>query len=71
MADQKPPASLVQDGFADVAEAQAYLRLSRAMVYLLMESGALVYARFGRRRRIPWRALHQYAEKNLVGGNER
>ncbi len=57
---------MVRDGFADVAEAQGYLRLSRSTVYALMDSGDLAYARFGRSRRIPWRALHEYAARQLV-----
>jgi excisionase family DNA binding protein len=58
--------SLVRDGFAQVADAQQFLKLSRAKVYLLMDDGSLPYARFGRSRRIPWRALHAYAERCLV-----
>jgi excisionase family DNA binding protein len=58
--------AVIRDGFAEVGEAQEYLRLSRSSIYSLMESGALAYARFGRTRRIPWRALYDYAARNLV-----
>jgi excisionase family DNA binding protein len=59
--------TVIRDGFAEIAEAQQYLRLSRATIYTLMETGRLAYARFGRTRRIPWRALYDYAASNLVG----
>jgi excisionase family DNA binding protein len=57
---------MVRDGFAEVAEAQEYLRLSRSTVYALMDSGDLLYARFGRSRRIPWLSLREYAARQLV-----
>ena len=40
--------SLVGDGFATVNEAAQFLRVSRAKVYLMMDSGELTYAKFGR-----------------------
>jgi excisionase family DNA binding protein len=58
---------MVRDGFAEIAEAQEYLRLSRSTIYSFMETGVLAYARFGRRRRIPWRALRAYAAQQVVG----
>jgi excisionase family DNA binding protein len=67
-AEDQARQSIVRDGFAEVGEAQEYLRLSRATIYGLMESGALAYARFGRTRRIPWRSLYSYAAGNLVAG---
>jgi excisionase family DNA binding protein len=63
---ESPNNLLVADGFAEIVEAQEYLKLSRATLYNMMESGELPYAKFGRRRRIPWRALWQYAAGNLV-----
>ena len=62
-----PQDGLVRDGFAEVAEAQAYLRLSRSTIYTLMDRGELPFARFGRTRRIPWRSLRDYAAARLVG----
>jgi excisionase family DNA binding protein len=59
--------TVIRDGFAEVAEAQQYLKLSRATIYSLMESKQLAYARFGRTRRIPWRSLYEYAAGHLVG----
>ena len=57
---------MVRHGFAEVAQAQEYLRLSRSTLYQMMEGGNLAYARFGRRRRIPWRALREYAARQMV-----
>ena len=56
----------VADGFADVHQAAAFLSLSRASIYKLMECGDLLYAKFGKSRRIPWRALREYAERCLA-----
>lgn len=58
---------LVEDGFVEVSEAAKFLGLSRSKLYLLMDAGDVVYARFGRSRRIPRRALREYAERCLVG----
>jgi excisionase family DNA binding protein len=63
------PPDLTADGFADIPEAAAYLSMSRSSVYKLMESKILAYAKFGKARRIPWRALREYAERSLVGHN--
>jgi len=62
-----PQEDLVRDGFAEVAEAQLYLRLSRSTIYTLMDRRELPFARFGRTRRIPWRSLRDYAAAQLVG----
>jgi excisionase family DNA binding protein len=60
---------MVQDGFADVPEAQRFLGgLSRATLYNMMDARQLPYAKFGRRRMIPWHALRAYAARNLVAG---
>ena len=61
------PAGLVEDGFVSVAEAATFLGLSRATVYELMGSGKLAHAKFGRSRRIPRRALREFAQSCLVG----
>ena len=45
--------SAVDEGFASVLEAGEFLRLSRAKVYGLMDAGELMYAKFGKARRIP------------------
>jgi excisionase family DNA binding protein len=57
---------LIEDGFVNVAGASAFLVVSRSKVYELMEAGELAYAKFGRTRRIPRRALREYARRCLV-----
>lgn len=63
---EETKSSIVADGFAAVSEACEFLRLSRSTVYALMDAGQLRYARFGRARRIPRKAMVEYAERNLV-----
>ncbi len=57
----------VADGFATVEEAADYLGLSRATVYKLMEIGHLPYAKFSKSRRLPWKAMREYAARCMVG----
>jgi excisionase family DNA binding protein len=58
---------LTSEGFADVPDAAEYLSLARSSVYKLMDRGDLPYAKFGKSRRIPWRALREYAGRCLIG----
>jgi excisionase family DNA binding protein len=62
-----PKPDLTAEGFADVQQAAAYLRMARSSIYKMMDSGVLRYAKFGKSRRIPWKSLKQYAESCLVG----
>jgi excisionase family DNA binding protein len=57
---------LIGDGFVTVPKAAEFLGVSRAKVYQVMDAGELPYAKFGRSRRIPRRALHEYAQSCLV-----
>lgn len=59
-------ARVVADGFATIKEAEAFLGLSRGMIYRLMESGSLQFAKFGKSRRLPWASLRSYAAQCLV-----
>jgi excisionase family DNA binding protein len=59
---------LVSDGLESVAEAAEFLGISRAKLYLLMEAGELHYVKIGRTRRIPKRALVQFAARHVRGG---
>jgi excisionase family DNA binding protein len=59
---------LTADGFANVTEASEYLGLSRSLLYRLMDDGHLIYAKFGKARRLSWRSLRDYARRCLVGG---
>jgi excisionase family DNA binding protein len=58
--------SVVDEGFASIEEGCKYLRICRASMYLLMEAGEVAYAKFGKSRRIPWRALKDFAARSLV-----
>jgi excisionase family DNA binding protein len=62
-------ATVDEQGFATVMEAAEFLGLSRAKLYLIMDSGQLAYAKFGKSRRIPRRGLRAYAEKCMVVPN--
>jgi excisionase family DNA binding protein len=68
MEDTTVPAAaeLIDEGFVKVHEAAKFLAVCRAKLYQLMDSGELRYAKFGKSRRIPRRALVEYAERNLV-----
>ena len=59
---------LVADGLLTVRETAAFLRLSRSTIYSLMDAGDLVYAKLGRSRRIPRRAVIELAARQLRGG---
>lgn len=54
------------EGFATVDQAGAFLSLSRATIYNLMDAGELASAKFGKSRRIPWSAIKAYAAKALA-----
>jgi len=56
---------IIADGFMGVAEAGKFLGLSRATVYVLMDSGELPSAKFGRARRIPRKGLLEYTARCL------
>jgi excisionase family DNA binding protein len=60
--------NLVEDGLATIPEGASFLRVSRAKLYQMMDAGNLAYVKFDRCRRIPWRALKEYAAAKLVGG---
>jgi excisionase family DNA binding protein len=62
---------LCEKGALAVPEAADFLRLSRAQVYRLMESGELIYTIQGRRRRVPKRALIELLARGLRGGGAR
>ncbi len=61
-------AALVEDGLLKVAAAAAFLSLSRATLYTLMDRGELPFVKLGRSRRIPRRAVIQLAARALRGG---
>jgi excisionase family DNA binding protein len=63
--------ALVADGLDRIAEPQGFLGLSRASIYSLMDQGQLPYVKIGRARRIPRRALIQFAAQNVVARTAR
>lgn len=62
--------ALVADGLLSVAEASALLSVSRSFLYAAMGRGELAYCRLGRTRRIPRRALIEFAASRLSGGEQ-
>jgi excisionase family DNA binding protein len=67
MSETNTKPDITADGFAGVPEAAEYLSMSRSSIYKMMEAGELKYAKFGRSRRIPWRALRELAERSMIG----
>ena len=59
---------LVADGLLTVAKAAEFLSLSRATLYVLMDKGHVPFVKIGRSRRIPKRALVEFAARGLRGG---
>ena len=57
---------LVSDGLATVNEAARFLSLGRSKVYDEMNAGRLVSCKIGGARRIPWRALREFARDSLM-----
>jgi excisionase family DNA binding protein len=71
MAKQQMATSMVAGGpgpgLASMREAERYLSVSRAKLYSMMDAGELRYVKLGRSRRVPWDALTELVQKNLVG----
>ena len=61
-------AQLVEDGLVSLEDAMAFLAIGRSTLYELMDQGKLPWAKIGRSRRIPRRALIQLAQLTLHGG---
>ena len=60
--------AVVSEGLLTIAEVGAFLRVSRATVYNLMDSGQVPFIKVGRARRIPKQAVLQFAAQALEGG---
>jgi len=60
---------LVSDGLQRIAEAARFLGVSRSLMYRLINSGTLPTVRIGRSRRIPIRAVREFAAINLVAAS--
>lgn len=61
--------TLVADGLVPLPQAMTFLSVSRSTLYELMDKGVLPYAKIGRSRRIPKRALVELAQRTLRGGD--
>jgi excisionase family DNA binding protein len=61
-------AELVADGLLTVKECAEFLHLSRSKIYELMDAGELCFAKLGRSRRIPRRAVIALAAREIRGG---
>jgi excisionase family DNA binding protein len=61
-------AEIVADGLLTVRECAEFLHLSRSKIYELMDAGELCFAKLGRSRRIPRRAVIELAARELRGG---
>jgi excisionase family DNA binding protein len=59
---------LVEGGLERVREAARFLGISLSQTYVLMDRGELPYVKFGKSRRIPRKALIEFAKRNLIGG---
>jgi excisionase family DNA binding protein len=59
------PSAIGADGLLTPAEGAAFLGIGRTTLYSLMERGELTYRMVGRARRIPKRALAEYADSEL------
>ena len=57
---------ILDDGFERVTDAALYLGVSRSLIYKLLNAGVLPSAKFGKSRRIPIRAVREWAAVNLT-----
>lgn len=57
---------LTQDGMLGIRDAASFLGLPRSTLYTLMNDGRLAWAKVGRRRLIPKRALIAFAASALA-----
>ena len=57
---------LVEGGLLSIDEAWAFLSISRAQLYNIMEAGKLPYVKLGKRRMIPRNAVLELARGGLV-----
>lgn len=61
---------LLVDGLLSVTEAGRFLSCSRSYLYDRMDAGELQFVRLGRARRIPRRAVVEFAAARLTGGSQ-
>jgi excisionase family DNA binding protein len=54
------------DGLERVADAARFLGVSKGFVYMLIRSGSLPSVKLGTSRRVPVRAVRDFARNNMV-----
>lgn len=59
---------LVAAGLMSIPQVEEFLSLSRSKLYALMDRGTLPFVKVGRSRRIPRRAVLEFAAAHLSGG---
>jgi len=59
-----PPA---RAGLATVREVAAFLGISRAKLYLMMDQGDLPHVKLGKSRRVKWQDVDRLVEASTVG----
>ncbi len=62
---------LAAEGFMTPKEAATHLRICQTLIYRAMASGELLSTKVGRSRRIPRRAVTEYAANLLAAGQEK
>jgi excisionase family DNA binding protein len=62
---------LMADGLDTVPAAAKFLGISRTAMYSLMEKGLLDYVKIGKSRRIPHRAVLEFAARNLISSRNK
>ncbi|MFH1920113.1 MAG: helix-turn-helix domain-containing protein [Planctomycetota bacterium] len=55
-------------GLATIVTVAAYLDVSRAKVYQMMDRGELAYVKLGKSRRVPWEAVIGLVKSSTVNG---
>ncbi|MBI5493750.1 MAG: helix-turn-helix domain-containing protein [Deltaproteobacteria bacterium] len=63
-------AALVEAGLISIEQACELSSLGRTTIYAAMTTGELRFARIGRARRIPRRALLDWLAAHVVGGEQ-
>jgi excisionase family DNA binding protein len=61
-----PPIALDASSLHTVPDVARYLKMSRSMIYLLMERGELAYVKIGRTRRVKAEDITKLIELNSV-----
>jgi excisionase family DNA binding protein len=66
MSEPAPNTDLVLDGLDRVGDVARFLKLSQSTIYDLMDRGLLPSIKIGKSRRVPHRAVIEFAASNFV-----